>query len=184
LWISQLGTSDFEEAFSVSADGLGNVYISGYTTGHLDQPPAGGDDLFLSKLDGSGNVLWTRQFGTAAAERSQSISADGLGNVYASGYTVGNLVSPNLGFEDALVIKFSEIPEPLTGLHVLWASTLAVLFWRRAHELRGFGPEFSRCHQIMHSYGMSAVPENVNPQKKAAYQVGRGLAGNATGRVG
>ena len=40
----------------VSADGLGNVYISGYTDGSLGGPNAGGDDAFVSKYDAAGTL--------------------------------------------------------------------------------------------------------------------------------
>jgi hypothetical protein len=41
-WIEQLGTSGSEIGYGVSADGLGNVYISGYTSGSLGGTNAGG----------------------------------------------------------------------------------------------------------------------------------------------
>jgi hypothetical protein len=34
-WVRQLGTSTNDTGYEVSADGLGNVYISGYTGGLL-----------------------------------------------------------------------------------------------------------------------------------------------------
>ena len=40
----------------MSADGLGNVYISGYTDGSLGGPNAGGYDAFVSKYDAAGTL--------------------------------------------------------------------------------------------------------------------------------
>ena len=34
-WTRQLGTSETDKSYGVSADGLGNVYISGWTEGTL-----------------------------------------------------------------------------------------------------------------------------------------------------
>jgi hypothetical protein len=45
----------------VSADVLGNVFISGYS---LADPDAGDYDAFVSKYDAAGNLLWTRQIPT------------------------------------------------------------------------------------------------------------------------
>ena len=86
-WTRQLGTSADDDSYGVSADGLGNVYISGYTDGSLGGPNAGSDDAFVSKYDAAGNFQWTRQLGTSATDDSYGVSADGLGNVYFSGYT-------------------------------------------------------------------------------------------------
>ena len=49
-WIRQFGTSSDDLSHCVSADGLGNVYLSGYTGGSLGGPHAGGGDAFLAKL--------------------------------------------------------------------------------------------------------------------------------------
>ncbi|NOY40985.1 MAG: hypothetical protein GXP26_03990 [Planctomycetes bacterium] len=107
LWTEQLGTSSGEESTSVSADGLGNVYISGYTWGSLGGPNVGGADAFLSKYDASGSLLWTEQLGTSAYDYSDGVSVDGLGNVYISGWTWGNLEGPNAGGHDAFVSKYN-----------------------------------------------------------------------------
>lgn len=108
-WIDQFGTSDTERSHSVSADGLGNVYISGRTKGGLGGPNAGGNDVFLSKYDASGTLEWTRQFGTSESDYGYEVSADGLGNVYISGQTRGSLGGPNAGDFDAFVAKFVDL---------------------------------------------------------------------------
>ena len=90
----------------MSADGLGNVYISGYTYGSLGGPNAGGHDAFVSKYDAAGTLQWSRQLGTMSGDDSHGVSADGLGNVYISGYTGGSLGGPNAGSYDAFVSKY------------------------------------------------------------------------------
>jgi hypothetical protein len=105
-WIRQLGTSAFEESRAVSTDGAGNVYISGYTGGNLGGPNAGFDDAFVSKFNSTGNLLWTRQLGTAGDDFSAGVSADGLGNVYVSGNTDGDLAGPHAGSADTFLSKF------------------------------------------------------------------------------
>ena len=107
-WIRQLGTIDGDGSTSVSADGLGNVYISGGTAGSLGGPNAGEGDAFVSKFDAAGNIQWTRQLGTSEGDESSGVSADGLGNVYISGYTAGSLGGPYAGGTDAFVAKYDE----------------------------------------------------------------------------
>ncbi len=69
-WMRQIGTTETDLSLDVSADGLGNVYISGYSDGSLEGPNAGGSDAFVSKYDASGTLQWTRQFGTSDREVS------------------------------------------------------------------------------------------------------------------
>lgn len=105
-WTRQLGTSSSDPSYGVSADGLGNVYISGWTGGSLDGPNAGLSDAFVSKYDAAGTLQWSRQLGTSTTDASRGVSADGLGNVYISGYTGGSLGGPNAGSSDAFVSKY------------------------------------------------------------------------------
>jgi len=111
LWVRQLGSSAEDIGRSVAADAAGNVFISGYTAGSLAEPNAGGRDFFVSKYDAAGNLLWTRQFGTAADDDCFGLFADGLGDVYLTGHTRGSLGGPNAGNYDAFLIKLS-VPEP------------------------------------------------------------------------
>jgi probable HAF family extracellular repeat protein len=106
LWMRQQGTSGFDKANSVTADGNGNVYISGITKGSLGGLNAGEQDAFLSKYDADGTLLWTQQLGTTEFDESQAVSADGLGHVYISGRTFGNLGGSNAGQDDAFVGKY------------------------------------------------------------------------------
>lgn len=61
------------------------------------------------------------------------MSADGLGNVYISGWTLGSLGGPSAGSYEAFVVKIvdSVVPEPNTLLLLCFGS-LAVLWRRRA----------------------------------------------------
>ncbi len=105
-WTRQLGTSETDSSSAVSADGLGFVYISGVTFGSLGGPIGGPVDAFVAKYDADGTLEWTRQLGTSASDKSNSVSADGLGNVYISGSTGGSLDGPNAGIEDAFVARY------------------------------------------------------------------------------
>jgi hypothetical protein len=108
LWTRQYGTSSWDESCCVAADGLGSVYVAGYTSGSLFGANVGHADLFISKYDSLGNLLWSRQLGTTGVDYSDSLSIDGWGNVYLSGTTGGNLGAPNAGHSDAFVLKFDD----------------------------------------------------------------------------
>ncbi len=117
-WTEQLGTGSDDYSYGVSADSLGNVYITGDTTGSLGGPNAGLRDAFLAKYNASGALQWTEQLGTGSSDHSYGVSADSLGNVYISGRTDGSLGGPNAGGADAFVAKYA-IPEPSSGVLAL-----------------------------------------------------------------
>lgn len=92
LWIQQLGTADFDNGYDVSADGSGNIYVTGVTEGGLDgNTNAGYRDMFLIRYDTNGAKLWTRQLGSARSDYGYGVSVDGSGNAYINGSTEGNL---------------------------------------------------------------------------------------------
>lgn len=105
-WTRQLGTASSDESFGVAADALGNVYISGRTDGGLGGPSAGAHDAFVAKYDGGGDLQWTRQLGTASSDFGRAVSTDGLGNVYISGETYGDLGGPNPPGPDPFVAMY------------------------------------------------------------------------------
>jgi hypothetical protein len=114
-WVRQLGSSHQDEAQSVSADTLGNVFIAGETGGGDPAPGIGGIvvplndwEAYIARYDASGNLDWVRQFGTAKQDWALSVAADGLGNAYVTGITDGDLAAPNAGTTDAFLSKYDE----------------------------------------------------------------------------
>src|SRR5690349_11593617 len=106
-WIRQFGTNHNDYGIGVSADAVGNAYITGYTDSSLAGPSAGNNDAFVSKFNSSGTLLWSRQIGSAGYEDSEGVATDSAGNVYISGQTDGSLGGPNLGNYDAFLTKLN-----------------------------------------------------------------------------
>ncbi|MCW3122635.1 MAG: hypothetical protein JWQ38_2127 [Flavipsychrobacter sp.] len=82
---------------SLTFDNAGNIFVTGRFKNTLDfDPGTGTSNLtvfvtgnfngFVSKLDGSGNLLWATQIGGNSNCYSNSIVADGKGNVYVGGF--------------------------------------------------------------------------------------------------
>lgn len=85
-WVKQFGTSAHDWATAIDADQLGNVFVGGTTGGNLGGPRVGFRDAFISKFDATGQIQWSKQFGTQYRDnRCYDVSADGLGNVYVAG---------------------------------------------------------------------------------------------------
>lgn len=104
-WTDQFGTSEFDHAWGVAADGSGNVLVTGYTYGALEGLHIGNADAFLRKYNATGTEVWTDQFGTLSDDVGWGVAADGLGNVLVAGRTNGKLEGANYGGGDAFVRK-------------------------------------------------------------------------------
>jgi hypothetical protein len=92
IWARQLGGGSGN---SLAVDQSGNVFTTGIFFGAADFDPgpgvfnldaAGGDDIFVSKLDGAGNFVWARQVGSMKYEWAGGVALDASGSVYATGY--------------------------------------------------------------------------------------------------
>ncbi|MHC4563118.1 MAG: SBBP repeat-containing protein [Planctomycetota bacterium] len=114
-WVKQFGTRSNEWAYTTSADAFGRVYVGGWTEGDLDGANAGSKDAFVSKFSAGGDLLWTRQFGGGSYDTVTNVSADAMGNVYASGYSQGPLPTGSGKIYGAFLIKYD------TAGNELWA---------------------------------------------------------------
>ena len=82
--------------------GTGNTLVSN-----------GIDDIFISKLDPSGNVIWSKRAGGTDQDVAFSIATDNNGDFYIAGYFRGTITFPgsattmtSLGGTDALIAKY------------------------------------------------------------------------------
>jgi hypothetical protein len=166
LWTRQMGTAEWEFVRGISVDDLGNIYIVGRTNGSLGDPNASDDDVFISKYDAAGTLLWTRQFGTNAFDAGVGVSADGLGNVYFSGVTYGRLVGPGASAHDAFVAKIRDVPEPATGALLLLAA-LPRWIGRRSKDIR---PRSSAARSLTSPKSWRPLTEEFKEFPRAAEQ--------------
>jgi hypothetical protein len=103
-WSKQLGTNQGDVGMTASVDGLGNVYVAGYT----QVAPPRQHDAILRKYDSTGALLWTRQLGTSVTDVAYAVSADRTGGIYLTGSTNGNLAGANLGGDDLFLASYDE----------------------------------------------------------------------------
>jgi uncharacterized protein (TIGR03437 family) len=118
-WVRRVGTLGLDEALGVAVDASG-VYVVGYTSGALpglDQ--VGGQDAYIRKYDLSGNVLWTRQFGTVFDDQARGVAVDASG-VYVVGVQGASLADrTDLNNYDGFVRKYD------SAGNLLWDRTIA-----------------------------------------------------------
>ncbi|MBK7651576.1 MAG: hypothetical protein IPJ20_13745 [Flammeovirgaceae bacterium] len=94
LWAKSLGGLNPDVSYSIDVDALGNVFASGGFNGTVDFNPGpgtnnltsnGSEDVFVLKLDPSGNFSWARSFGGNNFDSANSIKVDNLGNIITLG---------------------------------------------------------------------------------------------------
>ena len=106
-WAKSAGGSFTDLSSAISIDTSANIYITGYYTSStlplgttiLTNSDTNMFEIFVAKYNGSGDVVWAN--GTSATDFSGntiynqpvSIANDNAGNVYVSGYFVGNTIT-------------------------------------------------------------------------------------------
>ena len=106
LWLQQLGTPDRDNCYGIATDNFGHVYLAGTTSGALGANNQGATDAFLVQLDTIGNLLWTRQFGTADTDMGKDVAVDAAGYIMLAGHTMGALSGGNAGGFDAFLARY------------------------------------------------------------------------------
>ncbi|MCB9245813.1 MAG: SBBP repeat-containing protein [Flavobacteriales bacterium] len=98
LWVKSFGNSDQDVCRSIGLDPSGNIITAGSYSGTVDFDPGSGTnnltavgqrDVFVQKLDNSGNLLWARSFGGTSNDVCYALSIDPKGQIYTTGYFQG-----------------------------------------------------------------------------------------------
>jgi Domain of unknown function (DUF4347)/Beta-propeller repeat/FG-GAP-like repeat len=136
LWAKQLGGSTRVYARSIRLDSANNVYTTGSFYGVADFDPgagianlisAGQSDIFISKLDSSGNYLWAKQLGGSSDDSVSDLSVDSTGNVYLTGSLYGTAdFAPGAGIANLKSLGHSDIfiSKLSSSGNYLWAKQL------------------------------------------------------------
>jgi outer membrane protein assembly factor BamB len=91
IWARRFGGSGSDMGVAVTLDSSDNIYVLGQFTGELDlgtggiHPSYGLDDIFLLKLDPTGEPIWSRSFGGTSHDYADDIAVDAQGNIYIAG---------------------------------------------------------------------------------------------------
>lgn len=101
VWARRLGGSLHELSADIAVDSAGGVVTTGWFLGTSDFNPgaeinnltsAGNNaDLFVSKLDSSGNYVWAHRVGGTGFDEGFGVAVDAAGNVFATGLYKGTV---------------------------------------------------------------------------------------------
>ncbi|MCK6548768.1 hypothetical protein L6R52_23190 [Myxococcota bacterium] len=108
LWEATLSAVGFDAANALTVAGDGTVVVAGSTFLTLGAESFGEQDFFVAWLDPSdGAVLGATQAGGPDSEWVTDVLVDHRGHVFVAGYTYGDVVRPNVGEADVLVVELA-----------------------------------------------------------------------------
>ena len=95
LWVRGAVGPWFRGPYSFVLDSESSVHTTGYFGGTVDFDTDTGtynltsnglDDVFIQKLDSSGNLVWAKSIGSSGDDQGFAIAIDSSNNLYTSGY--------------------------------------------------------------------------------------------------
>ena len=94
-WAVAIGSWYGDRSYSLQSDSNGDIYVGGRFGQTVDFDPGpgthlmssnGDNDLFLLKLNGDGEFVWSRGIGSTEDDRVYHVEVDSAGAVYATGH--------------------------------------------------------------------------------------------------
>jgi hypothetical protein len=118
LWARSAGGTGLDRAYPIITDASGNVYVAGPFAGTVDFDPgagtfnlvsAGGSDVYVWKLDASGNLLWAVRAGGTGSDVTFGSTVDAAGNILITGGFTGTVdFDPGAGSFNLVAVTFSD----------------------------------------------------------------------------
>ncbi len=141
IWASSAGGILNSSGRNAVIDNYGNIYITGCFEGisyfgGIELASEGKFDIYIAKLDNSGQFIWAKKAGGAENDRGTGIFADYYGNIFITGYyestaSFGTLQLISEGCSDIFIARLNQNGD------FIWAKSAG-------------GP------QVDHAYGISA----------------------------
>ncbi|TFI59628.1 hypothetical protein E2493_03930 [Sphingomonas parva] len=95
-------------ARAITTDAQGNSYVVGTAAGDLgDNRLSGSEDLFLTKVDSEGKLLWQRTLGAATEAQGAAVTVAANGDVVVAGTVAGPFGGTTGTDSDMVVMKFN-----------------------------------------------------------------------------
>lgn len=93
----------FDKIRQLAKDGMGNIYFVGESAGEfvfngVTYPLTSNTDILVAKLTNDLEEVWLKTGGGVSEDRSSDIAVDQAGNVYFTGYTLGDFSFDGFNF--------------------------------------------------------------------------------------
>jgi hypothetical protein len=99
-WAKTYGADREDVGFGIAADAAGFITVTGWFTGKVDfgkgelESPNLNKDVFVFKLDPTGQLVWQRGFGDKDHDQPRALALDGEGNAIVAGIFRFHLALP------------------------------------------------------------------------------------------
>ncbi|OQX77864.1 MAG: hypothetical protein B6D64_07650, partial [Bacteroidetes bacterium 4484_276] len=122
-WIKEIEGQESYYGSALATDAWDNIYLSGcfedtLSIGGFTLISKGEYDIFITKLDDTGNVIWVNQAGGVGEDISTSITLDKSDNIYLTGSfedtaTFMDTTITSLGYQDIFIVKYNSSGEKI-----------------------------------------------------------------------
>lgn len=138
-WANKIGGTSEDIGYSIATDAAGNSYATGYYSGNIDFDPGSGvfmqnsgsdRELFLTKIDASGNFQWAKTL-SGGGSIGNSLKIDALGNFIICGNFNGTV-----DFDPGVASYTLTENSPWNAMFVLKLDPNGNFIW--AHSFEGF----------------------------------------------
>lgn len=94
VWVRKFGGANSNYGNAITVDASGNIYTTFFFKGNIDFDPGAGTsnlassgykDIFIHKMNASGNLIWAKRVGGTTIQEGNDITTDDSGNVYITG---------------------------------------------------------------------------------------------------
>ena len=93
-WETRIGSVNNEILLTLDNTSDGGIIVGGNSPGTFDNTSNGNDDMWITKLDGMGNVLWSKTYGGSDGERLEEVRQTPDGGYILAGCLLYTSPSP------------------------------------------------------------------------------------------
>ncbi|MGB3079081.1 MAG: SBBP repeat-containing protein, partial [Saprospiraceae bacterium] len=148
-WVTNIGSTDNDEGYSIAIDDSSNVYTLGLFSGAVDFDPStdksfiltsngvGNSDIFITKYNSLGELKWAKRIGNSSEnEIGRSIALDASNNICITGNFEGLVdFNPGTGSNIFNLTSFGG-----ADIFVLKLDNAGQFLW--AKQMGGLGDDF------------------------------------------
>lgn len=130
--VAQDAQSGTTNAVATAVDSSGNVYVIGDATGNIgNNINQGSQDVYLTKYDSAGNVVWSELLGSAGSASGYGLATDPAGGVVVTGTSSADLTSTSIGTgnNDSFVASYD------SNGNQLWVQQIPTLATNQANAV-------------------------------------------------
>jgi len=117
-WVRNAGGRGGDVGYGVAVDNLHNCYATGEIedtaqfSSTVSLVSAGGNDIFVSKYNMNGQLVWAKRFGSTESDKGYSLMTNSNGDIFLTGFYSAHIYFDNIhltpaGLSDAYTVKMN-----------------------------------------------------------------------------